>query len=73
MLMPRALSRPAALKPIGAAALAALARCAGWCARCHARARQRRDLAALDEHLLKDIGVTPSEAALECAKPWWRA
>ncbi len=36
-----------------------------------ARARQRQDLAALDAHLLNDIGVTPGEAAREAAKPFW--
>ncbi len=36
-----------------------------------ARRRQRHDLAELDEHLLKDIGVTPAEAAREAAKPFW--
>ena len=38
-----------------------------------ARGEQRHDLARLDEHLLNDIGVTPSEAAREAAKPFWRA
>ena len=51
----------------------ALVRFARWCAHCHARAAQRRHLAALDERLLKDVGLTPSEAARESAKPWWRA
>ena len=36
------------------------------------RDRQRHDLADLDEHLLRDIGVTPTEAASEAAKPFWR-
>ena len=36
------------------------------------RGRQRHDLAHLDGHLLRDIGVTPSEAASEAAKPFWR-
>lgn len=36
-----------------------------------ARARQRRDLAALDAQLLRDIGVTPGEARREAAKPFW--
>jgi uncharacterized protein YjiS (DUF1127 family) len=40
-----------------------------WCA----RGRQRRDLAELDAHLLKDIGVTPGQAAREAAKPFWVA
>jgi uncharacterized protein YjiS (DUF1127 family) len=35
------------------------------------RARQRRDLAELDAHLLKDIGVTAGEARREAAKPFW--
>lgn len=36
------------------------------------RAEQRRQLARLDNHLLKDIGVTRPEAAREAAKPFWR-
>lgn len=43
-----------------------------WCTLCHERAAQRRHLAELDERMLKDVGLTPSEAARECAKPWWR-
>ncbi len=35
------------------------------------RARQRRDLAALDSHLLGDIGLTESQARREAAKPFW--
>jgi uncharacterized protein YjiS (DUF1127 family) len=73
MMFLRTISSPAAAKPFAAAALATLLRFAAWCARCHARAGQRRDLGALDERLLKDIGVTPADAAEESAKPWWRA
>jgi uncharacterized protein YjiS (DUF1127 family) len=36
------------------------------------RARQRRDLAALSEHSLRDIGLTPSDVAFEIRKPFWR-
>ena len=36
-----------------------------------ARGRQRRDLAALDAHLRKDIGVTEGEVIREAAKPFW--
>ena len=36
------------------------------------RGSQRHDLAHLDEHLLRDIGVTPRAAASEAAKPFWR-
>jgi uncharacterized protein YjiS (DUF1127 family) len=37
-----------------------------------ARARQRRALAALDDRLLRDIGISRGEAWRECAKPFWR-
>lgn len=37
------------------------------------RARTRRHLATLDTRLLRDIGVSPSEAAEEANKPFWRA
>lgn len=36
------------------------------------RVRQRGELARLDARMLRDIGVTPSEAAAEYAKPFWR-
>jgi len=29
-------------------------------------------LAELDDHMLRDIGVTRVEAARECRKPFWR-
>jgi uncharacterized protein YjiS (DUF1127 family) len=46
---------------------------AGQCIRMwRARVRQRRDLAKLNPHLLRDIGITPYEAARECRKPFWR-
>lgn len=35
------------------------------------RARQRRALSDLNEHLLRDIGVTRDAARLEAAKPFW--
>lgn len=35
--------------------------------------RQRRQLAMLDQHLLRDIGVTSQEAAREAARPVWDA
>jgi uncharacterized protein YjiS (DUF1127 family) len=34
--------------------------------------RQRRALLALDEKLLKDIGLAPSDAWREAHKPFWR-
>jgi uncharacterized protein YjiS (DUF1127 family) len=36
------------------------------------RAAQRRRLAALDDRLLKDIGVNRETAAQEYGKPFWR-
>ena len=37
------------------------------------RASQRRRLAELDGHMLKDLGITRGEAQAEAAKPFWRA
>jgi uncharacterized protein YjiS (DUF1127 family) len=36
------------------------------------RARQRQALAGLDDHMLRDLGITRVEAARECGKPFWR-
>jgi len=36
------------------------------------RARQRRDLAALSDHNLRDIGLTRNDVDLEVRKPFWR-
>ena len=35
------------------------------------RARQRRALSKLDDHLLADIGLTRADAERECAQPFW--
>jgi uncharacterized protein YjiS (DUF1127 family) len=37
------------------------------------RDRERSELARLDHTMQRDIGVTPSEMARECRKPFWRA
>lgn len=37
------------------------------------RRRTRRDLRSLSDHLLVDIGLDPSVALHEAAKPFWRA
>jgi uncharacterized protein YjiS (DUF1127 family) len=37
------------------------------------RARQRRDLAALSDHNLRDIGLTRVDVEIETGKPFWRA
>ncbi len=36
------------------------------------RARQRRHLAVLDDHLLLDIGIDRVSALKEATKPFWR-
>ena len=36
------------------------------------RARQRRDLAALSDHSLRDIGLSRVDVELEAGKPFWR-
>ena len=66
--------RPHHVHPAGAderLRAVALAHIARTIALWFARRRQRRDLAELDEHLLKDIGVTREQAAREAAKPFW--
>lgn len=37
-----------------------------------ARRRDRRMLSRLDDHLLRDIGLSPDEARTETAKPFWQ-
>lgn len=37
------------------------------------RLRERRELGALTLRDLRDIGISPSEAQAEMAKPFWRA
>ncbi len=36
------------------------------------RAAQRAHLASLDDHRLKDLGISRAEAVREAAKPFWR-
>lgn len=36
-------------------------------------ARSRRDLAALDDRALRDIGIDSATAATEASKPFWRS
>jgi uncharacterized protein YjiS (DUF1127 family) len=57
-------TRPAPIHPFAAAWVLV----ASWIE----RARQRQALAALDDHTLRDIGVTRAEAARESGKPFWR-
>jgi len=61
------------------AAFRARASGAGWTTRVidtlltwQERSRQRRDLARLPDHLLKDIGLSAADVAAEVSKPAWR-
>ncbi len=36
------------------------------------RARQRRQLASLESHVLKDLGLSRADVAGEISKPFWR-
>lgn len=38
----------------------------------HERARQRRHLMELDDHLLKDIGLTRGDVYRESHRPFWK-
>ena len=37
------------------------------------RTGQRQDLAELEDHQLRDIGLTRDDIRRECGKPFWRA
>jgi uncharacterized protein YjiS (DUF1127 family) len=41
----------------------------GWLERVH----QRRHLAQLSDHMLKDIGLTRADVEAETSKPFWQA
>lgn len=51
---------------------AALARVADAVSAWGERARQRRDVLGLPDHLLKDIGISRADAEAEAMKPFWR-
>jgi uncharacterized protein YjiS (DUF1127 family) len=38
----------------------------------HERARQRRQLQSLSDHMLHDIGLGRGDVAAETSKPFWR-
>lgn len=38
----------------------------------HERTRQRRRLRALDDHMLRDIGLSRADVEGEAGKPFWR-
>ncbi|MBZ9672185.1 DUF1127 domain-containing protein [Mesorhizobium sp. B2-1-8] len=42
-------------------------------ARWYDRHLQRRDLCEIDDHLLRDLGLTRQDVRRECAKSFWQA
>lgn len=38
----------------------------------HERARQRRHLQSLSDHMLRDLGLTRADVLAEASKPFWR-
>ena len=52
---------------------ATFARIAATLAEWRERARQRRHLAEMSAHMLRDIGVSVSAARAEAGKPFWQA
>jgi uncharacterized protein YjiS (DUF1127 family) len=38
----------------------------------HERARQRRQLSSLSDHMLRDLGLTRADVMAESSKPFWR-
>jgi len=74
MLDPIAASREA--ETASSRAAVALARAFGaffsWCARCYERAEQRRALAELEDRMLRDVGISRSDALREAEKPFWK-
>lgn len=78
------IGRPAAERPVLMASLGrslslalattlkGLARATGLVAEWRARSRSRRELMALNERTLRDIGLSPGDAYMEYSKPFWR-
>jgi uncharacterized protein YjiS (DUF1127 family) len=49
-----------------------LARVKSWVHLCGQRSRQRRALATLSDHQLRDIGLSREEVLVEIRRPPWR-
>ncbi len=76
---PAAAERPVLLASLGrslslalATTLKGLAWATGLVAEWQARSRSRRELMALNEKSLQDIGLSPGDAYMEYSKPFWR-
>lgn len=60
------------LSVVLASTLKTMARTAELVAEWQARARSRRELMALDDRSLQDIGISRGDAYMEYSKPFWR-
>lgn len=63
---------PAERAPRASSLTGALARAVDAVLTWQERGRQRRQLMRLDDHLLRDIGLTRADVAAEWEKPFWR-
>lgn len=63
------IARGHAVRESAASVRAVVGRVEAWAE----RARQRRALRELSDHMLKDLGITRYDAELEGRKPFWRA
>jgi uncharacterized protein YjiS (DUF1127 family) len=52
---------------------AAFGRAASFLLEAVERQRTRRDLASLDDRMLRDIGLSRYEVEMELRRPWWRS
>lgn len=64
--LPRAL--PTSLPPLSRLLVSAALLLAAW----DTRRNSRNALIRLDDHILRDIGLSPEQAQGEAAKPFWR-
>jgi len=69
----RTVARPAhsfdsSLKGLGTLIVSAMDTVLDW----QDRARQRHNLLEMDDHLLRDIGLSRADLENEAAKPFWR-
>jgi uncharacterized protein YjiS (DUF1127 family) len=63
------ISEHASASPIRAVAHPVLDHLMLWSSRRHTR----RQLRMMDDHMLRDVGLSPDEALAEGLKPFWRA
>jgi uncharacterized protein YjiS (DUF1127 family) len=68
----RILPRRSAFATLFGVLITVMRRLGRWRGACSERSRQRRILASLPDHGLRDIGLTRADVESEIAKPCWR-